>query len=547
MNVPTPQTVLIVDDVPENLHTLGRALAGEFDLSIATSGPECLRLATQSPPALILLDIMMPGMDGFATCRALRADPLLCEVPVIFLTGLADAQAEQEGLALGAVDFITKPIQLDIARQRIRNQLERERLRAALGAERDRLEALVEARTRSLQAAAEAAEAASRAKSRFLANMSHEIRTPLNAILGMTHLLREEVGPGQAADRLNKIEGAAQHLLGVINDVLDLARVEGGKLPLECVDFGREDLLDRVADLLAESARAKGLALRVEGSGLPARLRGDPTRLRQCLLNLAGNALKFTASGHIDLRGGVEATLPEGRLRLRFEVEDSGIGIDPQAAEALFGEFTQADASTTRQYGGTGLGLAITRRLAECMGGAAGVRSRPGQGSCFWFTAEVEAAAPVPAAPAPGPDDLQAARERLRQRHAGQRLLLAEDNPVSAEVARALLELAGLTVDLAEDGLQAVAMARRHDYALVLMDMQMPRQDGLTSTRQLRSQPDWPQRPIIAMTANAFGEDRQACLDAGMEDFIAKPVEPLGFYLCLLRWLDAPAGAAPGR
>ncbi|MEY4754602.1 MAG: hypothetical protein RJA44_2277, partial [Pseudomonadota bacterium] len=395
------------------------------------------------------------------------------------------------------------------------------------------LEELVEARTAELARAKVAAEAATTAKSAFLANMSHEIRTPMNAIMGLTHLLRADLSTPLQVERLDKIGAASTHLLAIINDILDLSKIEAGRLDLEDTDFPLGLVLDQVHSLIAEPAGDKGLSIEVDPDGVPLWLRGDPTRLRQALLNYAINAVKFTATGTIHLR----AILLDQRgdeLHVRFEVQDSGPGIAPERLAGLFKAFEQADVSTTRRYGGTGLGLAITKHLAELMGGEAGATSTPGQGSTFWYTARIARGRGLPKLDQ-RPSAHQDAQHLLRQRHLGARVLMVDDVALNREVTHNLLDGAGLVVDDASSGLEAVAMAREHRYAAILMDMQMPEMDGLEATRHIRALPDRADTPIIAMTANAFDDDRRRCLAAGMNDFVAKPVDPRTLYTILLR------------
>ncbi len=529
-----------------------------------------------------------------------------------------------------------------------------------------------------LALARDRAQTANRAKSAFLANMSHEIRTPMNAILGLTHLMARETRDALQRERLQKVDHAAQHLLQVINDILDLSKIEAGKLTLDDTEFALDALMTRCFELVSARAHDKGLELVLDTDHLPQRLRGDPTRLSQALINLLSNAVKFTDSGWVRLRGELLQQDASG-LQVRFEVQDTGPGIKAEQQALLFNAFEQADSSSTRRHGGTGLGLALTRHLAHLMGGEVGVNSVPGQGSCFWFTARLGHA--HEAGPQPPPvalqglrallvDDLAEARhaladrlhllgmtvdplpdgeaalrhvqaemaaghpydvllldwrmtpldgietlrrlrqllgdgtppsvlvtafdepamwqqargagcdgvlikpitasalhdvlvrvlqqdgptlaaptapglaeQRLRSLHAGQRVLLAEDNAINQEVAGELLRAAGLVVESAEDGQTAVQMALSRPYDLVLMDVQMPVMDGLAATRELRRQAGRG-LPVVAMTAHAFGEDRAACLAAGMNDHVAKPVDPEKLYATLLHWLPLPQARA---
>ena len=401
-------------------------------------------------------------------------------------------------------------------------------------AEIRKLNEQLKAEASDLIIARDAAQAANRAKSSFLANMSHEIRTPMNGILGMEYLLRRSSVTPKQAEQLDKIEISGRHLLALINDILDFSKIEAGKMTLEELSFSTSELTRGINAIVADSAASKGLELSLDFSGLPSHLCGDRTRLAQALINYLGNAIKFTERGSISLTGKVLEEAPDSYL-LRFEVRDTGIGLSAQEQAPLFEAFAQADNSTTRRHGGTGLGLAITRRTAHLMGGEAGVSSTPGEGSTFWLSVRLkkdkeqnqQAALPAPDHP----------ESLICRNHAGQRILLVEDDLINQELAKMLLEDTGLLIDLAENGRQAINLAQRENYALILMDLQLPELDGLTATRIIRQLPNHAGTPIIAMTANTFTEDRQRCEQVGMNDFIAKPFDPDQLFATILKWL----------
>ncbi|MGE3908284.1 MAG: ATP-binding protein [Chloroflexota bacterium] len=398
----------------------------------------------------------------------------------------------------------------------------------------------------SAEALAREAEAASRAKSDFLATMSHEIRTPLNGVIGLTALLLDDTLTPRQRDDAEMIRSSAEALRAIVDDILDFSKIEAGRLNLETVELDPRDLVDDVVAILADQARRRGLHLDTKlAPDLPRHLRGDPIRLRQILLNLVGNAIKFTPTGQVEIIVSVDAAEPD--TLVRFEVQDSGIGISPELQARLFQPFTQADSSTTRRYGGTGLGLAISRRLVELMGGSIGVDSVEGKGSTFWFVAPLRTAQPMRAGAPLAPTSSMIPPTVHGAVHPP--LLVVDDNPINRKVAARIAERLGFQVDTAEDGHEAVAAAADKQYAAILMDCQMPGLDGFEATAAIRAaEPPGQHTPIIALTANAFAGVRDECLAGGMDDYIAKPTTVGSMATVLSRWVptlatpsDAPA------
>lgn len=513
--------ILVVDDVPEKLLAI-EVILEELGQTVicVPSGAEALRRLLNDDFAVILLDVNMPGMDGFETAALIRQRRRSERTPIIFLTAFPDDTHAARGYSLGAVDYILAPVVPEVLRAKVSVFVDLYRMNQEVRRQAEERVSLAQEHAARL-----AAERANRAKSEFLANVSHELRTPMNAIIGMTDLaLEEPLGP-QARLYLDTVRSNAHLLLELLNQVLDFSKLEAGKLTFESAPFGLRDLLADVARSVAYHAAQKGLAFSFHVSdAVPDRLTGDSLRVRQILLNLLSNAVKFTQRGEVELSVEEESAMAD-ETRLAFSVRDTGIGIAPEDQARIFSPFTQVDASITRQHGGTGLGLAISSDLVRGMGGEISLRSQMGIGSTFRFSLPFH----CERAGAPSQTRFAASAIRPAGDEAGSPavldVLLVEDVPANQMLVQHALGKRGHRVHVAHNGREALTLAAERRFHVILMDLQMPEMDGFQATAALRTQPASAKTPIIAMTAHAMAADRDRCLAAGMDAYIAKPID----------------------
>ncbi|MCL2109211.1 MAG: response regulator [Oscillospiraceae bacterium] len=522
-------TLLIVDDMPSNLRNLAYILQKEYKFFTAQSGAEAIEIARKISPDLILLDIVMPDMNGFEVLSRLQNIEETRNTPVIFITGLSETDDESKGLELGAADYIRKPFDPTVVRHRIRNQIQIVNLR------------------RELEAAAEEARSANRAKSDFLANMSHEIRTPMNAIIGLTELLTEEPLPDNVRVTLQKISTAGITLMGLINDVLDISKIEAGKLTLNPDKYDVANLLSEIVNINLVRIGDKPITFRLDiDKNLHRELYGDDLRLKQILNNLLSNGFKYTREGSVTLAVGCNSV--GGEVLLSFSVSDTGIGMRPEDLARLFTEYNQVDTRANRNIEGTGLGLAITKNLAELMGGEISVESEYGKGTTFRVTVRQGYVSDTTI----GAETAERLRNfRFESEKAAQKLvrpdlsyaavLVVDDFATNLDVARGMLEKYRMRVDCATSGREAVERISRGEpaYSAVFMDHMMPGMDGMEATRRIRELGSEYARtiPIIALTANAVAENEQMFLANGFQAFLPKPVNVAKIDAVVRRWV----------
>ncbi|MCX8026562.1 MAG: response regulator [Thermodesulfovibrionales bacterium] len=566
--------IVVVEDSPVQLEYICDVLEKQhYNVKGFIDAKDALEYIKSTPPSLIITDVVMPEISGFDFCKRIKSQKSTKHIPVILLTALSEPEDIITGLEVGADTFITKPFSNRFLLSRIEycliNSKIRKNISADVGIEivfrgkkhfinstkiqildlllstyesavekNKELEAAIKELKKTqaeLIEAKELADTANRHKSEFLATMSHEIRTPMNVIIGISQLLLDSDMSDENKEQLQILKNAAQSLLNILSDILDISKIESGVTDVEEIDFNIQSLIDEIKSYYQILANQKGLVLNASISqDIPQYIRSDYTKIKQILWNLVSNAIKFTEKGHVDIkvqRGDIQSsdTLPSDTIPLQFCISDTGIGIPPRKKAHIFESFTQVDSSTTRKYGGTGLGLSICKGLVSLLGGSIDVESEVGKGSTFYFTIPVKASSMT-----------KKDAEESQQREALDKkptrslnILVVDDNELNLLIASRLLTKKGHAVTTANDGNEAIKLLQKDRFDMVFMDINMPEMDGYDTTRMIRKigiMTDGKPIPIIAMTAYAMKGDKEKCIEAGMDDYIAKPIDAKQLY-----------------
>ncbi|MEZ4526952.1 MAG: response regulator [Desulfobacterales bacterium] len=513
------EMIMIVDDNPQNLYVLEKLLKeNNYNVRPALNGTVALNAMKSIRPDLILLDIRMPEPDGYEVCRRIKAEEGFQDIPVIFISALDAVEDKIRGFKAGGVDYITKPFQKEEVLARVRTHLTLKRAEAVLRRSNAELEKLVRQRTEELEKAKEKAEVANNARTEFLSNVSHEIRTPLNAIIGFSTLLDEMAADENQKNLLKIIMAAGSSLLLMINDILDLARIEAGKMDIHCTPTNLSNVFRQIEQIFAPRAAEKKLDMTFSVSGkIAERILLDEIRMRQCLFNIVGNAVKFTEKGYVRVSADLRPSAHDAQKSdLLIRVEDSGIGIPPESHEKIFEAFQQHDGGITRKFGGAGLGLTIAARMAEMMNGSISLKSEPGQGSTFTLTF-----CDLPNAKVESESGESAERETVSLEN--KIVLVADDIEFNRILMKAHLTNCGTQVIEAENGEQAVHLAKEHKPHAIFMDIGMPVMDGYEAVRQLKNDEKLKHIPVIAVSGFASSREKDKALAAGFAGFLAKP------------------------
>lgn len=541
MDIEAKYKILIVDDVPANATLLAEILSDDYTIYMATNGHAALKIAELQNPDLILLDVVMPEIDGFETCKRLKNKPSTKDIPVIFITAKIEEKDELHGIEIGAVDYITKPFEKYIITVRIKHHLSLQWHHRVLKKANNELEIEVEKRTAELEyLLAEKSDlltkvtAANSSKTNFLTNMSHDIRTPMNAILGNTELLLTTKLGNKQLRYAEMVGRAGENLLSIIDDILDFSAIEAGQIKLAMTVFNPWTIVTDILQEMRGDFERKCLSVELIDD-LPKKVKGDPVRLRQIIINLLSNAIKFTAKGMISIETG--AVKQEDKfVQLWFKIKDTGVGIDQEAQLRIFSDFAQADDSITHKYGGTGLGLAISKRLVELMGGTIWVQSKVGKGSTFNFTVLVEKCQKGRTDNILISEDKNELSVTSPLDFSQFRVLVVEDEVVNQFIVIEMLKALGCRAEIVNNGQAAIDSYTSYD--LILLDLEMPVVDGYKTALQIRQLEKGESHiPIIALTAHVLKGTDDRCFAAGMDDYIAKPMKLKWLKEKLAKWL----------